>query len=182
MARESDSLTMEEAIDRLRTESGSTVRALSEASPILLVFLRHSGCPFCKEAVADVARARGALERAGVRPVFVMQGDARDASRLLEQGGLGDAERVLDPGRTLYRAMGLRRGNPWQMVGPFVWWRTLQALWAGRMIGRVAGDPFQMPGVFLLHRGRVIASHRFRSQADRPDYAGIASCPVDGVG
>ena len=31
---------------------------LSRRKPVLLIFLRHSGCPFCKQAVADVAAAR----------------------------------------------------------------------------------------------------------------------------
>ena len=36
------------------------------------------------------------------------------------------------------------------------------------------GDGTQMPGVFLIHRGRVL--HRFihANAADRPDYAALA--------
>jgi hypothetical protein len=34
----------------------------------------------------------------------------------------------------------------------------------------LAGDGLQMPGVFLLHRGKVLREFRHESAADRPDY------------
>ncbi len=43
-----------------------------------------------------------------------------------------------------------------------------------RGIGPLAGDGFQMPGVFLAFHGEVIASYRPASAADRPSYVAIA--------
>ena len=40
---------------RARTQQGSTLLELSKQAPVLLVFLRHTGCTFCREALADLA-------------------------------------------------------------------------------------------------------------------------------
>lgn len=166
-------MSVDEAIDDFRTSEGVSLREASETQPLMLVFLRHSGCPFCREAVSDIAKARPTLTARGIKPVIVLQGDETDARRLLEPAGLSDLPWVLDANRELYRAFGLKRAGLWQLAGPYVWVRTLQALVAGHRIGRAVGDAFQMPGVFVLDRGRVVASYRHRSQASRPDYCSL---------
>jgi hypothetical protein len=44
-------------------------------------------------------------------------------------------------------------------------------------VGSLAGDGFQMPGVFLISAGRVVREYRHRNAASRPDYAALA-CPI----
>nr|WP_256200529.1 hypothetical protein [Verrucomicrobium spinosum] len=44
------------------TSAGPSLAALSQQSPVLVVFLRHAGCTFCREALADIARVRPAIE------------------------------------------------------------------------------------------------------------------------
>jgi len=51
----------------------------------------------------------------------------------------------------------------------------------GHGLGRLAGDAFQMPGVFLVFHGQVIRSYRHQSTADRPDYLGFATAGFDEV-
>ena len=43
----------------IRTESGANLVELTEASPVLLIFLRHFGCSFCRQTISDVADRRG---------------------------------------------------------------------------------------------------------------------------
>src|ERR1700744_4189140 len=87
----------------IRTESGASLLELAEASPVLLVFLRHFGCSFCRKAISDVAELRGELERRGVRPVFVHLGPADLAKVYFEYYGIGDVERINDPGAKIYQ-------------------------------------------------------------------------------
>ena len=42
----------------VRAESGRTLLELVDAGPVLLVFLRHFGCSFCRQAIDDVSRCR----------------------------------------------------------------------------------------------------------------------------
>src|ERR1700735_5240029 len=108
----------------IRTESGGSLASLAEASPVLLVFLRHFGCSFCRQAISDVAELRPELERRGVRPVFVHLGTQEIAKAHFDYYGLSDVERVDDPEAAVYRlpVFGLGRKNVLgQALNPVVW-------------------------------------------------------------
>jgi hypothetical protein len=93
---------------------------------------------------------------------------------------LDDLPRFSDPQQQLYRAFELSRGSWWQLLGPLVWWRGAKAFFAGHGIGWLQGDGFQMPGAFVLHRGRVVQAYRHRFASDRPHYLGLAeSCTLE---
>lgn len=173
-----------EAIDSASTQHGQSLRELSEISPILVVFLRHLGCTFCREAVADIAKDRKRIEADGTRVCFVYM-PARDengnprpeiAERFFARYGVEDMHRIADPDQHLYRAFKLRRGSIWELFGLKVWWRGFLATVFGRhMVGKLVGDGFQMPGVFLLRDGTIQRAFRHKTAADRPDYCELAS-------
>jgi peroxiredoxin len=156
---------------RTRTDSGVTIEDLSRRSPLLMVFLRHAGCTFCREALSDLARQRPAIEQAGARIVLAHMGEPEFGHEFFSRYGLQDLLQISDPKQTLYRAFGLRRGNLRMLFGPAVWWRGFDAaIRQGHGVGRLAGDGFQMPGIFLLFHGQILRSYRHQSAADRPDY------------
>jgi hypothetical protein len=141
----------------------------------LVVFLRHTGCTFCREALADLRRCRAELEAEGVRLAIVHMSEALIATMRFEEHDLGHVHRYSDRQCQLYRAFGLERGCFGQLFGIKVWWRgVVAALWCGHGIGRLEGDGFRLPGVFLLDRGEVLAEFRAATAADRPDYVAIA--------
>ncbi len=75
------------------------------------------------------------------------------------------------------RADFVARAPKWlevKQLGWKVWQRGLEAFANGHGVGMLAGDGFQMPGVFLLHRGQVLREFRHESAADRPDYLALA--------
>src|ERR1700761_9202237 len=90
------------ALDSIHTESGACLLALAEASPVLLVFLRHFGCPFCRQMIHDVCELRGELEARGVRPVFVHQGTPEVAKATFAYYKADDLERIHDPQAAIY--------------------------------------------------------------------------------
>jgi hypothetical protein len=116
---------------------------------------------------------RPAIEAAGTQLAFVHPGSEFHA-RVVADYGLGDVPRIDDQAGVLYRAFGLGRGSLWQVAGPAVWWRGVQALWSGHKVGQPGGDVLRMPGVFLIRAGQVLKSFRHRSSADRPDYLALA--------
>jgi hypothetical protein len=139
------------------------------------VFLRHFGCTFCREALTDIKRQRKVIEISGTRIVLVHMVDDDTAREALRPYGLDDLLRLSDPELKLYRAFGLERGTVRQLFGPRVWLRGIVAGLFGRHgVGALAGDGFQMPGVFLIRRGKVEAAYIHRTASDRPDYAGLA--------
>ena len=157
------------------TDKGESLAAMSENTPVLLVLLRHEGCTFCRNAMSDVARLRRKIEGLGTRIVLAHMSTNETFRAFAKRYGLADLSLVSDPERALYRGLGLPRGNLWQIIGPKVMWRGLKAVLAGHLPGKMSGDVFQLPGVFLLHHGKVIKAHRYRNSADKPDYAAFAS-------
>jgi len=110
-----------------------------------------------------------------VRIALVHMGGDDDGRRMTAPHGLDDVPRVSDPDRRLYRAFELGTGKLRQVVGPGNWLRGVKAsLLGGHGAGRAVGDVLQMPGVFLVHEGRIVHAYRHRKVADRPDYVAIA--------
>lgn len=168
-----------QALESARTGSGQKLAALSDASSVLLIFLRHAGCTFCREALGDLARQRDLIEAAGVRIVLVHMGDSDAVGKLIRRYGLTGVDRICDPGKKLYQAFGLKRGTPWQLFGPKVLWRALpEGALVRHGIGHLAADSFQMPGIFLIDKSGIVRRFRHRTAADRPDYAGICAPPM----
>jgi hypothetical protein len=141
----------------------------------MVVCLRHLGCTFCRESLADLVRLRPEIESSGTGIVLVHPTDDERAAVLFADFGVEDLPRVADPDRVLYRALGLSRGSLLQLLGPRVIWRAGVATARGHRLGRRDGDTRQMPGVFLVQDGRIVEAFRHRDVADKPDYRAIAS-------
>ena len=60
----------------IHTESGASLHDLASASPVLLIFLRHFGCSFCRQTISDVADLRGELDGRGGPASVRAYGDA----------------------------------------------------------------------------------------------------------
>ena len=160
------------------TTQGSSLAELSRQHLVLVVFLRHSGCSFCREALADLSAGREHIEKNGTKLVLVHMGTAASFAAFTTNYGLDDVPAISDPERRLYRGLGLRRGKVSQLLGLSVWWRGLKSFLAGHRPGALEGDGTQMPGVFLIHQGRVVRRFIHANAADRPDYAALAQLPV----
>ena len=167
--------SVELALRLARCQTGESLLSLSRRRPRLVVCLRHLGCTFCRESLADLARLRPEIERSGTGIVLVHPGTDDRAGELFATYDLDDLPRFADPDRVLYRSLGLSRGSLLQLAGPRVVWRALVATLRGHRAGRTGGDVRQMPGVFLVDHGRLVEAFRHRDVAERPDYGEIAA-------
>ena len=166
---------LEDAALIFPSQSGRTLAELSAERPLMLVFLRHFGCTFCRESLADLSHCRNAVEDLGFNIALVHMSHPDDAEVMLRQYGLEDIHHYSDANCELYRTFGLQRGSPRQLFGLAVWCRGVAATLRGHLIGKLAGDGFRMPGLFFLYQGEICGSHRHRSAADRPNYTLLAS-------
>lgn len=161
------------ALAGVRAESGVSLLELVEQGPVLLVFLRHFGCAFCRKAISEVAELKEELARRGVRPVFVHLGPADLAVKYFEYYGIADVERVCDPEAKVYALpmFALGKKNPvWQALNPAVLMGWLKGTIFQHGIGRIVGDGAQMPGVFFLKGAKVVRGFRHKTMADEVDY------------
>src|SRR5271156_2673304 len=157
----------------IHTESGASLLGLAQASPVLLVFLRHFGCSFCRQAISDVAELRGELDKRGVRPVFVHLGAPERAKPFFDYYGIGDVERVSDPEAKVYQlpVFAIARIHPvLTLFQPSVWIGWLKGAIFKHGIGAIKEDGKQMQGLFFLKGPKIVRQFRYRTIADEPDY------------
>jgi peroxiredoxin len=172
-----DSAALIALLETTRTESGRTLLDLVDERPVLLVFLRHFGCTFCRQAIDDVSQIRGKLAERGVQVVFVHLGSPERAKPFFDYFGLSDVERVSNPDGSLYLdpVFALARVNLLHMIRPAVWIGWLRGAIFKYRIGLLKEDVQQMPGVFFLKDRAIANMFRHRTIADRPDYLKIAA-------
>ena len=166
--------------EMVSAKNGETLTEMAEKQPVMLVFLRFFGCSFCRESISDIAKRRKKFEANGFRIIFVhMAPEASIAEKFFKKYKLFPVDHILDPEKRFYQAFGLGRGTPQQLFGLMNWIRGFQATvleghgadpdWEKNGLG----DGFQMPGVFVLHKGETIRSFIHRYAYDRPDYEEI---------
>lgn len=171
-----DVLTVAAANETFRTQFGDSVAELSSQSQVMVLFLRHSGCTFCREALSDLSAQMDSLRSAGVQPLIVHMGREDEEKSFFESYGLQDVPRVSDPQCRLYRAYELPRGRLTQLFGWQVWKRGFRAALVDRhWIGKLGGDGFQLGGVFLVENNAIVKGKAFDTAADRPSYCKFAA-------
>lgn len=164
-----------EALESLRDEGGRSLRALCNERPTLIVLLRHSGCTFCKQTLADLSRWQESIANAGVNLAIVtMSPTSADVRALADRYGVTRSSCFADPDRVLYRALELKRGRLLQLFGLRVILGGIRAFFEGHGVGRLEGDGFQMPGAFVVHQDKVVRAYRHETAADRPDLGEMA--------
>ena len=153
------------------TTDGRNLGEMHEENPLMLVFLRHFGCPFCKESLLQLAEHRRQLEAEGIGIVLVYMVDDKTAEAYLTEYGLNDVAQVSDPEEIFYKSFRLKRGSFLQLFGLKVWVRWVELAFRKKLFNtKPAGDVAQMPGIFLLQEGKVVKEFVHKSVADSPDY------------
>jgi hypothetical protein len=167
---------MAAVLGEYRTETGRTLLALLDESPLLLIFLRHFGCSFCRQTLEDVSRIRGAIEAKGIRPVFVHLGTPERAKPYFDYFALSDVERVSNPDASLHArsVFQLPRKSAFShFLVPKVWKAWLGGGIRKHGIGMIKEDGEQMPGIFYLRDRTIVRAFRYKTIADEPDYLKI---------
>src|SRR5258708_37650784 len=100
------------------SQHGTDMAALSQARPVLLVFLRHFGCTFCREAVCEIEKIRPAIESLGTHLAFVHLANEERARKFFTPHHFENIPRFADPDGRLYEAFGLVRAKWHQYLNP----------------------------------------------------------------
>lgn len=168
-----DTIIMEEML----TNTGENLLSISKTNPVMLVFLRHFGCTFCRAALAEISSNLGKLESNGTKVVFVHMSDESTARSYFNRYKLVDPLQIADPECKFYQEFGLVKGDFNQLFGLNNWIRGFsEGIVNGHGIGTQLGDGFQMPGVFLIQNGVIKEQYIHKSASDKPDYVKLSDC------
>ena len=144
-----------------------SIRELSENAPLALVFIRHAGCTFCRYHLELLGKEKQANGLRDSQIVLVGMSPIEDLLKMRNLYGLDNALVYSDPQRHLYRAFGLRIGTFLKLLGPK---QIYAALRTGALkrhgIGWLQGSGFQLGGVVVISKGKVVASHLAETVSD----------------
>ena len=164
-------------LENIQTNKGRDAYQITFERPVLLFFLRHFGCIFCRESLKDIAKRQSEFEANNISVVFVHMSDHELADKYFVSHGLSNAEHISDPETSLYEAFGLLKGNFQQLFGLKNWIRGYEVVKNGTPLSlKQIGDGFQMPGVFMLQNGRIVDSFIHKSASDKPNYDHLLQC------
>lgn len=160
----------------VKTNKGEDLDQLSTEQPLMLIFLRHFGCTFCRESMTEIHKVRKLVESQGVKIVLVHMVHSRLADQILSLYELNDLSHISDPDKLLYKQFGLNRAKWREIFNYRVIWRTLVAgIFKGHLAGKPIGDPYQMPGVFVYHNQAIVRKFTYNLVSDHPDYLQLAT-------
>lgn len=166
-------------LSEIKTDSGESLADLSQNRAVLLVFLRHFGCTFCREALVDISEKREDIEAKGVKIVFVHMSNKETAEEYFNQFSLKGVAHICDPECDLYQQFGLVKGNFRQLFGLNTWIRGFEVgVMKGMGIGKTIGDGFQMPGAFIIRNGEIREQYIHKNASDKLDYNEFSQCCI----
>jgi peroxiredoxin len=141
--------------------------------PLVIAFMRHFGCAFCREHLIQLSRSYDDLRAAGGDALAVFQYRAEPSTSFCRSRGV-PFECLGDPTRAGYKAVGLERGERKEYMGLRVYRHWIRAAKVGAYVGRPQGDIAQRPGTFVVDRGgEVVLAHYNRSSPDNPAIAAL---------
>jgi peroxiredoxin len=162
-------------IAAMTTNTGHAVSDISNQHPVMLVFLRHFGCVFCREALAELSAMRSVIESNGTELIFVHMAENKVADDYFIQYKLPNVKHVSDPECLFYKSFGLTKGTINQLFGLQTWRRGFQNVMSrGSEMGKHLGDSFQMPGIFMIKKSQIVDAFIHKNVAERPDYCELA--------
>jgi len=165
----------------MKTNNNSNLKEISDEKPTLLVFLRHFGCVFCKEAMTDLAMLKQEIMEKNFTLAFVHMAENDIAQKYLDDFNLGDCVHISDPDCDYYTAFRLTKGSFSQLYGLQTWIRGFSKDNRQHKLqkAKFLGDSTQMPGIFIIHKGSITEHYIHKFAADRPDYMKmIQNCPI----
>ncbi|MFK7741554.1 MAG: AhpC/TSA family protein [Planctomycetota bacterium] len=169
-------LTLEAERPRLESVLPSELRS----GRWLVALVRHRGCTFCRETLAELGQREPDIAAQGFQLAVVHMGDEASGAVIAARYGLRETHMVADPKRELYRALDLPRGGMRQMFGPRIWWRGFVAgVLRGHWVGGLEGDGFQLGGAVRLTDGHAEVLHRARDAADIGNWSQIVAALPD---
>lgn len=161
---------------KIELEAGDEVVALShywQQQPLVILLLRHSGCPLCREQLLVAEERLDEMKGDGFAVLGIMHASGAEAQALGEEMQLRFP--VLgDPAGALYRELALPRGSWWQVtLGPLLR-SPLVGLRRMREVRKPGRDVRQLGGVAIFDRDGELR-YRFcqRDSGDLLDEAAL---------
>ncbi len=174
-----DQIHFKRALSAFPSSQGKTLSELSEERPVLVVFLRHGGCPFCRQVLSQLQTLSEKIAQQNLQLAIVHMMDQEQAETLLARYELKNVQSFSDPNRKLYELFQVKKGNLSEIMGPSIWWSGFKTtILSGNLPGIPGKDIQQLGAALILDKEIIVASHFSQNSADLPDWNQLLSCEI----
>ncbi len=133
---------------------------------VVLIFLRHLGCPLCRLEIAQLRQRFEAFRARNAEVIVVVDSPAESVREAAEKQKF-PFHLVADPAHRLYDTYGVHRGSLMQFLAPTAGLRAGKAMLKGHAHGAFEGSELQLPGDFVIDEaGKIVHAHLGRNIAD----------------
>lgn len=173
----------QELLSEMHTNKGKSLKEITDQNPVLLIFLRHFGCVFCKEGLHDLAELKETIENKGFQIVYVHMSVNDTADKYFSQFNLKGAAHISDLERRYYASFGLTKGSFSQLYGLSTWIKGFSAKSKGYKLelAEHLGDSTQMPGIFVIYQGEIKDRFVHKKASDKPDYQKLINSTINSL-
>ena len=134
--------------------------------PLVLLFVRHLGCPFCRDQLLEMRDGYERIRAAGGEVAAVTMGTIEQAARIKQSLGL-PFTCLADSQQEAYRAFEIPRGSLSQVAGPSIWGPGLAALRRGGL-GVPRGDLLQLQATLVIDGEGIVRYVHHPQRLGRP--------------
>jgi hypothetical protein len=156
-------------------ESSKNLWTLSFEKKCVLVFLRHFGCLFCKNMVANIFLEKDWLKQQRYHTVFIHQSDPLVSKEFFKQFGFESYLEISDPYRSCYKAFEIGSANLFHLLNPKAIYGAWDSYQQGHRMSEADGNVWQMPGLVILHEGEILKRHQFSHVGEMPSIRNVAN-------
>lgn len=151
-----------------RLPSDTLSELVSSHKIVILHFLRHLGCIYCKHAVDQLYKL--SQQNPGFPPViFVHQSTPEQAEAFFSEHFPG-ASYISDPELSLYNLFGIRRLKGFHLFDPRMILKGFRLSFMGYSNNLGFGNIYLLSGTFVFLNGKLVWSHRPKRAGDEPDW------------
>jgi hypothetical protein len=134
---------------------------------VILHFLRHLGCAFCKHSVD---KFRKLCESTKFPPIYFVHSSPAEVGEAFFQERFPTAAHIADPEHKLYKLFGIKRMPYWKLFSPVFITRMIYLSLSGYPNEYNGyGDTKMLTGTFLFKDGKLLWSHRATMPGDDLD-------------
>ena len=139
---------------------------------VILHFLRHLGCVYCKNTVDQLKIM--VEQNPGFPPIyFVHQSSVQDGKDFFNKR-FPDARHISDPKLKLFTLFGINRLKGLHLFDPRMILKGFKLVLKGYGNQFGKGDVFLLSGTFVFLNGNLVWSHRPKRAGDDPDFRKLA--------
>ena len=151
----------------------ATLPAVLGSQPmVILHFLRHLGCAFCKHSVDQLAALYAQAPH--MPPILFVHQSPVEAGEAFFAQRFPGAAHISDPGLELYQLFGIQRMRPSSFLNPGFLWAGLLITLRGYFQGPRQGSGELLTGTFVFRQGRLVWQHRARVAGEEPNWRALS--------